>query len=155
MIVLKLRDLMTREVFTLPATLSVDEAAWALMHRGVSGAPVRDEEGHLVGVISTSDLVDPERGDTDSEVRTVGDVMTPAMLALDAEDDAADAVQMMAAHGIHRVVVVDAAGSLVGIVTPMDFLRRLLQDGHLEAGAISKSSFAEDAAPSQSYDSHH
>jgi CBS domain-containing protein len=39
----------------------------------------------------------------------------------------------MVAHGVHRVLVLDAGGELIGIVTPMDLLRRLLDEGHLEA----------------------
>jgi CBS-domain-containing membrane protein len=131
---LKLRDIMTRDVFTLPESCSLGEAAWALMHRGVSGAPVRDDGGRLVGVVSKSDLADPDRGPADQEGKVVGDVMTPALLALDPEDPAVEAVHLMVEHGVHRVVVVDSAGGLIGIVTPMDFLRRLLTDGHLDAG---------------------
>jgi predicted transcriptional regulator len=131
---LKARDLMSRNVFTLPASLSASEAAWALMHRGVSGAPVHDSEGRLVGMLSNADLVDPERGGTDvggDEWRTVGDIMTPAMIAVGEDAAATDAAQLMVDHGVHRVVVLDAAGGLAGIITPMDFLRRLLLEGHL------------------------
>jgi len=130
---LKARDLMTRNVFTLPASLSASEAAWALMHRGVSGAPVHDAEGHLVGMLSNADLVDPERGgtDADGEWRTVGDIMTPAIIAVSEDASGTDAAQLMVEHGLHRVVVLDAAGGLAGIITPMDFLRRLLVEGRL------------------------
>jgi CBS-domain-containing membrane protein len=125
---------MTRDVFTLPAWLSVGEAAWALMHRGVSGAPVSDREGRLVGMISNSDLVDPERGGTTGdEPQTVADIMTPAVLALGPDDTAFEAAQMMVDHGVHRLAVLDGEGGLLGIVTPIDFVRRLLADGHLEA----------------------
>jgi predicted transcriptional regulator len=138
--VLQLKQVMTRDVFTIPASLSVEEAAWALMHRGISGAPVRDDEGRLVGVISNADLVDPERGCGTDEVRTVADVMTPAVIAVGADDTTFDAVQIMVSHGIHRLAVVDKDGALVGIVTPIDFLRRLLQDGYLEAHDDSNAS---------------
>ena len=55
---LRAADIMTRRVFTLPASLSLEGAAWALAHRGVSGAPVLDDDGQLVGVLSDAgDLV--------------------------------------------------------------------------------------------------
>ncbi|HET6282316.1 MAG TPA: CBS domain-containing protein [Polyangia bacterium] len=132
---LKVRDVMTRDVLTLPASLSVQEAAWALMHRGISGAPVRDSHGHLIGVISERDLINPERGALDDPMMAIEDIMTPALLSVDRDDPAVDAVEIMIAHHIHRVVVVDAAGDLVGIITPMDFLRHLAKHGHLEIDA--------------------
>lgn len=126
---------MTRQVMTLPASLSLQEAAWALMHRGVSGAPVLDGEGHLIGVVSERDLINPERGALDDPETAVEEIMTPAVLVVEADDPAADAVQMMVSHSIHRVLVVDVAGDLIGIVTPMDFLRHLAKHGHIEADA--------------------
>ena len=129
---LKVRDVMTRDVVTLPASLSVQEAAWALMHRGISGAPVRDSGGQLIGVISERDLINPDRGALDDPMMAIENLMTPALLSVDADDPAVDAVEMMIAHHIHRVVVVDKIGDLVGIITPMDFLRHLAKHGHLE-----------------------
>jgi predicted transcriptional regulator len=158
---LKARELMTRDVFTLPASLSLDEAAWALMHRGVSGAPVRDRDGSLVGVVSNADLVNPERGPGDGDpARTVADVMTPAVIAVGQDDPAVDAVHLMIDHGVHRVMVLGPEGELLGILTPMDFLRRLLVEGHLEAalGAStddSSSSNVEEAQPEPPSLGHH
>jgi CBS-domain-containing membrane protein len=135
LMMLKAREVMTRDVFTLPASLSLDEAAWALMHRGVSGAPVRERGGAITGVVSNADLVNPERGpdETGAEPRTVADVMTPAVIAVEADDPAVDAVHLMVDHGVHRVLVLGPEGQLLGILTPMDFLRRLLAEGHLES----------------------
>src|SRR5262245_50325389 len=81
---LRIRDIMTREVFVLPAEASLEEAASSLSSRGIGGAPVRDRRGQLVGVLSKSDLVDPENGTADA--RTVGDVMMPALLTLHEDD---------------------------------------------------------------------
>src|SRR5262245_59819036 len=126
---LRIRDIMTRKVFTLSEQTSLEEAAWGLTANAVSGAPVRDRNGHLVGVLSKSDLVDPDRGAT----QTVSEAMTPALLALRADDPAMDAVRLMVADGIHRVIVMDERGRLAGIVTPMDVLRALVRGAHLDA----------------------
>jgi len=57
----KIADVMTRDVFTLDASTPAETAAWELSVRGFTGAPVRDARGRLVGVLSRSDLTDPER----------------------------------------------------------------------------------------------
>jgi CBS-domain-containing membrane protein len=127
---LRIRDIMSHKVFTLSEQTSLEEAAWGLTANAVSGAPVRDHRGHLVGVLSKSDLVDPDR--VNGEAPTVADAMTPALLALRADDPAMDAVKLMVADGIHRVIVVDDSGCLVGIVTPMDVLRALVHGVRFE-----------------------
>jgi CBS-domain-containing membrane protein len=124
---LKIRDIMSRNVFTLSEQASLEDAAWGLTANGVSGAPVRDKHGRLVGVLSKTDLVDPDRGQAPDD-RTVGDAMTPALLAMQADEPAMDAVRLMVADGIHRVIVVDEKGKLAGIVTPMDVLKALASE---------------------------
>lgn len=55
--VLRVRDIMRREVFSVPPDLPLREAARRLWDRGISGAAVVDESGRVLGVISTTDLL--------------------------------------------------------------------------------------------------
>ncbi len=50
-------DVMTRDVLTLSPGMNVEQAAERLVQRGVSGAPVVDEHGRLVGILSESDIL--------------------------------------------------------------------------------------------------
>jgi CBS-domain-containing membrane protein len=128
-------EVMTREVFTLPASLSLGGAAWALMHRGVSGAPVLDDEGELVGVLSESDLLEARSGapggdgadDFVVDERCVADVMTPALFAVGPNETVAGIVEMMVTYGVHRVLVVEDSGALAGIITTVDVLHQLAE----------------------------
>jgi CBS domain-containing protein len=157
--VLTAAELMTRGVFTLPASLSVEGAAWALAHRGVSGAPVRDADGQLVGVLSEADLLEAGVGDhRDSDgrddatastppTRLVADIMTPALLAVGPTDPVAEVVALMIAHGAHRVLVLDDAGELLGIVTTVDVLRELAAGRISPARDLAEAAAAALAAP--------
>ena len=99
---LLIKDIMTSPVYTVEAGASAGEAAWALTRRHIGGAPARDAAGNLVGVLSSSDLVNPE----------------PAQWIKAAVND-------MAKRSIHRIVVLDGDSNLAGIVTPMDVVRAL------------------------------
>lgn len=120
---LYVKDIMSPSVFTLGAEASALEAAWALTRRRLGGAPVRDANGALVGMLSKTDLVDPAPNDWIKGEATVEDIMTPNLLGLYEDDPAAAAVKSMAEANIHRAVVYDANGSLVGIVTAMDVVK--------------------------------
>jgi len=126
-------DIMTRKVLTVAAEADVKDAAWGLTMRGLSGAPVKDETGAVVGILSKSDLVDPEKQGAPSERHTARDAMTPLLFAALVTDSVAFAVRRMVETGAHRLVVVDEKGALVGIVTPMDVLKGLLE-GTVDAG---------------------
>jgi CBS-domain-containing membrane protein len=122
---LRVRDVMTEALVLLRKQASLD-TAWQTLHdAGLSGAPVLDERGHLVGVISLADFADPRRR---GQFATVGDAMTRVVYAVRAEDPAAAAVHLMLRESIHRVVVVDERGALVGIVVPTDVLRKVVHD---------------------------
>jgi predicted transcriptional regulator len=124
---LRVKDVMTEAILLLRAEMPVDDA-WALLHDGgVTGAPVLDARGRLVGVLSNSDLADPRRRSPDASA-TVGDVMTRVIYAVRADDAVLSAVRLMADENIHRAIVVNDDGTLAGIVVPMDILRVLARD---------------------------
>jgi len=125
MAMLAVRDIMTPQLFTVEADASAQEAAVALTRRHIGGAPARDGEGKLVGVISKSDLVDPEPAQWIKSEPTVGDLMNPDVVTVYAGDPALAAVAEMARRNIHRVVVLDEESQPIGIVTPMDVVRAL------------------------------
>lgn len=120
---LKVRDIMTREVYTVEMDASAEEAAWGLTRRHIGGAPVRDHSGGLVGMLTKGDLVNPEPAQWIRGEATVEDVMNPDVLALYAEDAAVTAAVGMAERKIHRVVVIDADGRMAGIVTAFDIVK--------------------------------
>lgn len=121
---LKVRDVMSADVKTLVATTSIDDAARSLTLHHVGGAPVM-EHGRVVGVISKSDLVAPRNRSGAKGETTVGQVMTPLVQSVKEGEPLMAAVRLMVDQGIHRAVVTDGKGRLVGIVTAMDVLRAL------------------------------
>jgi len=124
---LTIGDIMSSDVFTLAASCPADQAAWELSVRGFTGAPVRDESGRLVGVLSRSDLADPERNEGGLQAKEVADLMTPAMFTLHPASPVIQAIKLMVREGIHRVIVMDERRQMVGIVTSSDVLNALVR----------------------------
>lgn len=145
-------DLMMPDPVSLRADASLKEAIVLLVDRGFSGAPVIDDAGRPIGVLTRSDIVvhDRERTPGMSEyyeradlitpagerlgagfhtenvdVTTVRDVMTPAVFAVGPEATPAEVVHEMLALKVHRLFVVDNSGILVGVISALDVLRHL------------------------------
>lgn len=127
----RVRDIMTPDVVTLAASTKLEDAARSMSFHRVSGAPVL-ERGHIVGVISKTDLVDPKNRGAMSG--TVADLMTRITHAVQPDDPAILAARLMVEQGIHRVVVVDDRGRLAGIVTAMDVMRAVVEGRSLRDG---------------------
>jgi len=133
-------EVMTRKVYLLRPDLSIESAAWLLLQRALSGAPVVDATDELVGFLSMTDLVRErhEHGDTDEAVTdpvleagfhstrisraTVGEVMNLNVLALPPECTLTRAAALMAHDGIHRVPIVSRDRRVVGMLSSLDVL---------------------------------
>jgi CBS domain-containing protein len=142
----RVRDIMTPHVLTVSADARVDHAVWSLSAKGITGAPVCDAAGKIVGVLSRSDLID---GDTHGVVpgdRPVSEVMTPEVYAVHPDAPASEAVALMVARSIHRVVVMEREQVLVGIVTSMDVMKAILAGHDLRPrGRAGSRQLADDA----------
>ena len=121
---LKVRDLMSRAVCTVAAEDSAADTAEGFAKAGISGAPVRDRSGALVGVVSQADLANAKLAGGRRHP-TSSDLMTPDVIGVYADDSALAAALEMSRHDIHRVVVWDADGKVVGLVSTLDVVKAI------------------------------
>lgn len=138
-------DLMVPNPVSLRADAGIREALVLFTDRGISAAPVIDDAGRPIGVLSRSDLLihDREAGarafDEGEEAETlpdgfqvenvdrtkVADLMTPAVFTVKAYDPPEKVIREMVSLRVHRLFVIDEVGTLIGVVSTMDLLRRL------------------------------
>ena len=130
-------DLMTPNPVSLRAAASVPEAVAMLTDRGFSAAPVIDEAGHPLGVVSRADILVHDREKATSahgapgppagaeDATRVRDIMTPVVFTVGLHAPAREAVEQMLALKVHQLFVVDREGALVGVISALDVLRDL------------------------------
>ncbi|MFC0808630.1 CBS domain-containing protein [Ensifer sp. P24N7] len=139
------KDVMTTKVIKLSPDNSVRQAAKLMFEHHVSGIPVVDDEGRLLGVISEGDLI--RRTELCSEASAlmvdmtlapddrasafvrrcswrVGDVMTADPVTIDEDASLARVARLMHELGIKRIPVM-RNGELVGIVSRADLLQAI------------------------------
>jgi CBS domain-containing protein/anti-sigma regulatory factor (Ser/Thr protein kinase) len=119
-------QVMTHDVITVMPGTTLPELKEILRTRRISGAPVVNEDGDLVGIISIEDLL---RAYQDGDFgAVVGERMTTSMITVGEADSVGAAVQKFQQTGVGRLPVVNAWGQLVGMLTKTDITRGLLQE---------------------------
>jgi CBS domain-containing protein len=139
---MKIAELMTRDPIAVgPETPLMDVAA-TLAERRISGVPVIGERLEVLGVVSEADILVKEAGPEPRHggilgwllaedrvdprklaARTAGQAMTYPAITIEAERPVTEAARLMTENAIKRLPVVDADGTLVGIVTRADLVR--------------------------------
>lgn len=139
---MKVEDLMVREVVTVAPETSLKDVAAILAERGISGLPVVDAGGGVVGVVSEADILMKEQTPAPSRrgllgrllgpedpgaaaklaARTAGEAMTSPAVTVGPDASVAETASLMVGRGVNRLPVVED-GKLVGIVTRHDLVR--------------------------------
>ena len=141
---MRVGDVMTREVVTVPPGASLKEAARLLVEHRISGLPVVDNENRVLGVVSEADVLpkeadallpsplawlvgfDVEVDRSKLEARLVGEAMTSPPVTIEAHQPMSLAAKRMIEGRMNRLPVV-REGRLVGIVTRADLVRAFIR----------------------------
>jgi CBS domain-containing protein len=141
---MKVREIMTSPVCSVPPETPLKEVAELLVERRISGVPVVDQGGRVLGVVSEGDFLvreakagqERDRGPlwwtwaagSDKKAiermhaTTAGSAMTAPAITIDADRPLSEAAAVMARHQINRLPVVHG-GRLVGVVSRADIVR--------------------------------
>lgn len=143
-------DVMSRDPILVGPQTPIKEAIKILAEQRISGLPVVDESGKLVGVISETDLLwqetgveppvyimfldsviyleNPARHDQELHKalgQTVGEVMSTDAVTVKPDQPLRKAAKLMQEKSIRRLAVTDDAGKVIGILTPGDIVRAM------------------------------
>jgi len=149
---LKVKDIMTKEVKTVSPETEIIKAAKLLLSERINGVPVVNKTGELVGILCQSDLIAQQKSipipslftlldgyipltllnrldrEVEKMVATkVENAMTPDPITVNSDNDIEKVAGLMVEKNYHTLPVVDD-GKLVGIVGKEDVLRTLLAE---------------------------
>lgn len=135
---------MHRDIVTVPADMDVWELAKRLTASAITGAPVVDSMGEVLGVVSQTDIIkhlrevacshprpcdfyaDPERDGEGPAGKTVTakDLMSAPLISASEDTPVHELSRMMLSRGVHRVIITEGR-KILGVVTTMDLLKVL------------------------------
>ncbi|RSN60918.1 hypothetical protein DMH01_16825 [Amycolatopsis sp. WAC 04182] len=134
-----IRDVMTREVYSVRKGTLIADIAGILAGRGISAVPVVDDDRDVVGVVSEADLLLKQVESVSaprprvpgirskSHARTAADVMSTPAITVEADLPVAEAARLMVGHRVKRLPVVDRYGKLTGIVSRADLVHAFVR----------------------------
>lgn len=145
------KDIMTTDVVTVAPEATVEEVAKVITDRGVSGAPVVDSHGKLVGIVTEGDIIarckklhipthfqllggviyleSTKKLEKDLQKMVavqVKDLMTTEVFTVGPEASVEDIATIMTEERVNRIPVVEH-GKLVGIISRADIVRTLIR----------------------------
>jgi CBS domain-containing protein len=147
------RDLMRTSLVTIPSSMALSDVERVLADHSISGAPVTDAKGRIVGILSWRDVIDRYAEDPDSRPRrdrgwfhvsseemsddeaeafelpkeaeeTAADVMSADVYTVRPDAGLQEIATAMVAHGIHRLLV-EEEGRFLGILSTTEVLNAL------------------------------
>jgi len=140
---LRVQDVMTRDVVMVAANSTMSQAAGLLSYRHVTGAPVVDELGQCIGVLSGTDYVHSKAEKIDGDARRhdlvvhgptgqyqieevqhdlVRRHMSPAVQTIDSDCSLIEAARTMCNGHVHRLIVIDDSSAPIGVLTSLDLV---------------------------------
>lgn len=117
--------IMTTDLVTVRADASIEEAIETLLNQQISGLPVTDDDGRLVGVITEFALL-AVTYDNRVKNHTVSQHMTREVIAVDINDPISRIADLCIVHRVRRVPVL-LDGRLIGVIARRDVLRALVE----------------------------
>ena len=123
-------EVMTPNPISITETASLAEAAGILDSKKITGLPVVDDNGALVGVLSQTDLVRARANQhlvSNWPGLAVGQIMTKPALTIASSASIEEAAKEMDKLRVHRLVVIDAAATPIGIISTSDLVRSWLR----------------------------
>jgi CBS domain-containing protein len=148
------RDVMETRVISIDAAASLLDAYRLFVEEEISGAPVVDEDGRVLGVVSARDLLRATDEERDTAVvqtsyfrdvtefsgpdwgaspedfqdrlaeRTVAEVMSPDAIVVAPDASIAEVASTLRRHRVHRVLVTEG-DRLVGLISSLDLVALL------------------------------
>jgi CBS domain-containing protein len=142
---------MTQEVITITPDSSIRVLATIFTENNISGVPVVDDQGTVIGIVTESDLIfhnkrlkvptvitildsfifldSPEKMEKELKkiaAATVGDICTSPPVTITGDTPLDEIATLMSDKHIHTLPVIDDAGEMIGIVGKKDIIRTIL-----------------------------
>jgi CBS domain-containing protein len=137
---LKVEDIMTKNVISVKKDTPIYEAMELLRKKDITGMPVIEDDMTLVGVITEKDVLRLFYAEEDEKNQTVGFFMTRPAVSYREDENLQSVCDFMMINYFRRVPVVSTKGKLVGIISRPDIIDHIIEQRRQSAEVRSDTS---------------
>ena len=123
---------MTPEVYTVDGETLVEDAATAMLDRGIGSVVVVDEDNRIEGILTSTDFVRIVAERKPKDRTPVSRYMTADVVTADAQDTLQTVADLVTEHEFHHVPIVDDAEGVIGMVSTSDLASYLSEHERVE-----------------------
>ena len=117
------RDFMTRDIITVSPSTKVKNLAMILIKNQISGAPVANKNGKILGIVSEADIIAKRGKDAKA-------IMSKKIISVRQDTSLEEIAQLMMTHAIKRLPVMDG-GKIIGIISRADIVNAIAMGEHV------------------------
>jgi len=117
------RDFMTRDIITVNPSTKVKNLAMILIKNQISGAPVVNKNGKILGIVSEADIIAKRGKDAQA-------IMSKKIISVRQDASLEEIAQLMMTHAIKRLPVMDG-GKIIGIISRADIVNAIAMGEHV------------------------
>jgi CBS domain-containing protein len=130
---MKASEIMHKPVLATTPRASVRDVAAQIVLNGISGMPVAEREGKVLGVITEADVLEALNDGEKLEKLTAEEIMSDDPVTVDTETPVEKVIQLLNEEGIVRIPVTEQ-GKLVGIISRGDVIKAVLEPEFMTFG---------------------
>ena len=131
---MKVYDVMSVDIVCAKKDATIIEVATRIVLGVFNGIPIINDDGMVIGIITTIDILRVIKEGKDLNNTTVGDIMAVNPIVIKQNKDIEEAIDIMDKNGIFMIPVVEDDGRIIGICSRSDILKEILNERFVVIG---------------------
>ena len=131
---MKIYDVMSVDIVCAKKNATIIEAATRIVLGGFNGIPIIDDDGMVIGIITTLDILGAIKNGKDINSTTIGDIMTVSPIVINQNKDIEETIDLISKNRISMIPVVEDDGRIIGICSRSDILKEILNERFVVIG---------------------
>lgn len=127
-------DVMSVDIVCAKENATIIEAATRIVWGGFNGIPIINDDGMVIGILTTLDILNAIKDSKDINSTAIGEIMTVNPIVINQNKDIEETIDIMNKNRISMIPVVEDDGRIIGICSRSDIIKEILNERFVVIG---------------------